>query len=217
MLHLLSLRSSLTYSGGWYSVLANALPVASLLAPALQFLKFVTMCNVIDEHLTMPKVEELFLTTVRSSSRGAKKFSRKIQFDDFVSAVAEMADIKFPYGGISGGGTAIDNMLTDYVWPMSARQKIKEALGSRRSSQFEMNWFKPDVMAFFNSQNEPLTKIFKRYSSISASSDSVMTISDRKDTHKQNMMLTQFCQVRRREEGGEVGRSDGRILLQNNN
>lgn len=170
-----------------------------------QFLKFVTLCNVIDDELTMPKAEELFNTTVRSSSRGAKKFSRRIQFDDFVSAVAEMADIKFPFGGVAGGGTALDNMLSDYIWPMRARQKIKEALGNRRSSQFEMEWFKPDVMAFFNSQNEPLTKIFKRYSSISASSDTVKTSGGKGDTPKQSMMLTQFCQFVIGERGAKRG------------
>jgi hypothetical protein len=51
----------------------------------------------IDDHLALPKIEELFMKTVRSSSRGAKKFSKRIQFDDFRVALAEMAEIKFPY------------------------------------------------------------------------------------------------------------------------
>ncbi|GMH82062.1 hypothetical protein TrVE_jg12962 [Triparma verrucosa] len=147
-----------------------------------EFLRFVTLANLVDSNLTMPRVEALFISTVRSSSRGAKKFSKRIQYDDFGTVLQDMADIKYPYG--NGAKSAMDTMMTDFVWPMRSRLKIKQALSSRQETKFEKDWLKQEVMTFFNNQNEPLMNLFKRYSNMSS----------KPDGHRGAMPLDQFCQ-----------------------
>ena len=91
-----------------------------------EFQKFATLANLVDDKLTMPAISAQFDTTVRSSSRGAKKFSKRIQFDDFRIALAEMAEVKFPY---QAGLPPLDTLLTDFVWPMRSRMMVKKELG----------------------------------------------------------------------------------------
>ncbi|GMH49809.1 hypothetical protein TL16_g00621 [Triparma laevis f. inornata] len=149
-----------------------------------EFLRFVTLANLVDANLTMPRVEALFNSTVRSSSRGAKKFSKRIQYDDFGTVLQDMADIKYPYG--NGAKSAMDTMMTDFVWPVRSRLKIKQALSSRQENRFEKDWLKPEVMTFFNNQNAPLMNLFKRYSNMSSKTDTA--------GHRGAMPLDQFCQ-----------------------
>jgi len=150
-----------------------------------EFVKFATLSNMIDTNLTQPRVEALFNATVRASSRGAKKFSKRIQYDDFMHAVEDMADLKYPYG--NGAKSAIETLTSDFIWPMRSRLKIKAALSSRRESKFEAEWIRPEVLNFFKAQNTPLTTLFKRYSSMSSS------ISTQLST-RGAMPVDQFCQ-----------------------
>jgi hypothetical protein len=157
-----------------------------------EFLKFATLANLPDERLTMPRIEDLFNMTVRSSSRGSKKFSKRIQFDDFRSALVELAEIKFPYS-MNG---ALDTLLTDYVWPLRSRQSIKKEIGDILQSHFDNAFFKGDVMSFMTTQNEALMKIFKRYANAMSSSSSSIREADIQEGEKRgvDMALDQFCQ-----------------------
>jgi hypothetical protein len=61
-----------------------------------QLLRFANRARIVDDKTTTAMVEEVFTSTVNASQRGARKFSKRITFDDFREVLVELAMMKFP-------------------------------------------------------------------------------------------------------------------------
>ena len=70
-----------------------------------------------------PACELTFNKVVNSSTRGKKKFTKRIDFEGFILVIREVAFIKYP--ALTEEGRWI-KLLREYLWPLRDRLKFKK-------------------------------------------------------------------------------------------